>query len=482
MPEAHLRICLLTYRGNPRSGGQGVYAHLLSRELTAMGHQVDVWSGPPYPELDPDIRLVKIPSLDLWNENALLRTPGFSELRDPINFVEWIRTLLGEFSEPRAFGQRVARQFQNKNGALDYDVIHDNQSLGPGLLRLQEHLPVVATIHHPTTRDLRIALQAARNLYRRYTLQRWYSFLSMQQRVSRRLDRVLTVSQASAADLERDYGIDGQRLRVVGNGINLDAFRPHPGTLRNVHRIITTLSADTPLKGFSFLLEAVAVLRTDRPSLTLTVIGRPHSRSRTRSKIRQLGLEDAVHFTGRVAVEEIARRYAESVVAVVPSLYEGFGFPAGEAMACEVPLVSTSAGALPEVVGRDGSCGVLVTPGSSEALSRAIGEVLDRSPDARMRMGKAGRRRVEANFTWRRAAERTVDCYREVIAERAARSGNGRGNVIVKVSATNGHAGTSGSNGGGNGTSSISGTSCRSDASGGPQGPEESGGLRGAND
>jgi len=445
MFEAPLRICLLTYRGNPRSGGQGIYVRLLSRELAAMGHHVDVWSGQPYPELLPGAHLVKVPSLDLWNEEALLRIPRLTELRDPINLAEWGRTMLGEFPEPRTFTQRVVRGLDRMNGTATYDIVHDNQSLGPGLLRLQERFPVVATIHHPVTHDLRIALKAAPNIFRRYGLRRWYSFLGMQQRVARQLDRVLTVSEASANDLGREYGIDRERLSVVGNGINLDVFRPDPTVARRAHHLITTLSADVPLKGFTFLLDALALLRQERPAVTLTVIGSPHGRSGTMKKIRRLGLEDAVHFTGRVPVEEIARRYAESAVAVVPSLYEGFGFPAGEAMACEVPIVSTRAGALPEVVGEDGTCGTLVAPGSGEDLTRGLRAVLNASAEARRRMGIAGRTRVEQHFTWRRAAERTVDSYRHVIAERAAAREAGRvaGNMPLSVRttirATNGH-------------------------------------------
>jgi glycosyltransferase involved in cell wall biosynthesis len=421
MSEGPLRVGLLTYRGNPRSGGQGIYVRLLSQELAAMGHEVDVWSGQPYPELAPRATLVRVPSLDLWNEQALLRMPRLRELRDPINLAEWTRTMLGGFPEPRTFTQRVARAFDHMNGTARYDVVHDNQSLGFGLLRIRERFPVVATIHHPVTRDLRIALEAAPNLLRRYGLRRWYGFLAMQKRVARSLDRILTVSEASANDLAREYGIGRGRLAVVGNGINLDVFKPDPTVQRAPDRLITTLSADVPLKGFTFLVDALALLRQERPSLTLTVIGSPSRRSGTMKKIRRLGLESAVHFTGRVSVDEIARRYAESAVAVVASLYEGFGFPAGEAMACEVPVVSTRAGALPEVVGRDGSCGILVSPGSGAELTRGIRQLLEMPAAARQRMGRAGRARVAEHFTWRRAAERTVDIYRAVIAECEAR-------------------------------------------------------------
>jgi glycosyltransferase involved in cell wall biosynthesis len=411
-----LRICLLSYRGNPRSGGQGIYVRLLSQALLELGHEVDVFSGQPYPEVFAGVGLVKVPSLDLWNEHAWLRTPPLRELCDPINLSEWAQARTGSFSEPLTFSRRVARLFR-RGLAPHYDVVHDNQCLGPGLLELQQRLPVVATVHHPVTVDRRIAVQDASDKVKRWGVGRWYSFLPAQLRVARRLDRILTVSQASRRDIGREYGVALERTHVVGNGINLDGFHPIEGVARGEDRLITTLSADSPLKGFRYLLDALHELHATRPGVKLTVIGRPGADTETASYIERLGLGDAVRFTGYVEAGEIARYYAESSVAVVPSLYEGFGFPAGEAMACEVPVVSTSAGALPEVLGEDGRCGLLVEPRDGSALARAIDELLA-SPERREAMGKAGRRRVLAHFTWKRAAERTVEVYREALEER----------------------------------------------------------------
>jgi len=393
-----------------------VYVRLLSEALLGLGHEVDVWSGQPYPELVAGVRLVKVPSLDLWNEKQLFRRPSLRELSDPINLSEYARTRFGAFPEPLTFSQRVARRFQRGGNQRGYDIVHDNQCLGPGLLKLRTLLPVVATIHHPITVDLRIAYQGAKDRTQRFGLKRWYSFLPTQLAVSRRLDRILTVSEASKRDLHREYGVLPERMRVVGNGINLDVFVPMPEIPRKTNQLITTLSADSPLKGFRYLLEALALLRQTRPDLQLKVIGQPGLETGTSERVLQLGLTDAVHFTGRVSAEEIARSYAESTVAVVPSLYEGFGFPAGEAMACEVPVVSSCGGALPEVVGADGACGVLVEPKNAAALASAISELLEH-PERRRAMGKAGRARVLDLFTWRRAAERTVAVYREAIAE-----------------------------------------------------------------
>jgi glycosyltransferase involved in cell wall biosynthesis len=413
-----LRICLLTYRGNPRSGGQGVYVKLLSRELIRMGHHVDVWSGPPHPELDPEVGLIDVPSLDLWDPDALLAFPGFSALRDPINVSEYARTMSGEFPEPRTFCARVARALAGSDKQT-YDIVHDNQSLGPALLAIDKHTPVVATIHHPVSVDFRIALESAPTLLKRWGVRRWYGFLPMQQKVARALESILTVSEASRTDLAREYGIAEERMRVVGNGINVETFCPRPEIERSAERLLTTLSADTPLKGFAYLLEAFAELRRSRPALELVVIGSLAARSPNLKKLTGLGLKDAVEFTGRVSAERIAEEYARATVAIVPSLYEGFGFPAGEAMACEVPVVSTCAGALPEVVGESGVAGILVEPGSGPCLARAIEDLLCAEPSRRAEMGARGRRRVLENFTWRHAASRTVDAYCEVLDRRA---------------------------------------------------------------
>lgn len=411
-----LRICLLSYRGNPRSGGQGIYVRLLSKALVELGHRVDVWSGQPYPELHHGISLTRVPSLDLWNEQSLMRMPTFLELTDPINLSEWAQSKTGTFAEPLTFTQRVARQFR-RWPALPYDVVHDNQSLGPGLLELRERVPVVATVHHPITVDRRIAYQSTHDAVQRFGLMRWYSFLGKQTRVARRLDRILTVSEASRRDIAHEYEVPQYRMRVVGNGINLDVFHPTDGAARAPNRLITTLSADAPLKGFRYLAEALHEVRKRNRDVTLTVIGKPGHNTETERLLARLGLAGAVRFTGFVEDRDIARHYAESTLAVVPSLYEGFGFPAGEAMACEVPVVSTRGGALPEVVGEDGVCGALVPPRDALSLARAI-EGLLRNPERRLAMGKAGRARVLEHFTWRRAAERTVDAYREVIEQR----------------------------------------------------------------
>ncbi len=403
-----LKVCLLSYRGNPTSGGQGVYIRRISRALADLGHSVDVLSGPPYPHLDPDITLHRLPGLDLYNPDALFRKPSLKELTSPINTLEWLSAASGGFPEPLAFSLR-ALGFMHRNGHR-YDVVHDNQCLAYGLLGIQSLIPTVATIHHPITKDRDISIRAASTLSKKINLRRWYHFLAMQKRVSRRITTLITVSEASRADISKDFEIDGDRFHVVSNGVDTEIFHPLPGAKRPENRLIVTNSADTPLKGLRFLMLAMAELRRSR-DVHLTVIGKPKSGGVIERMVGELGLASAVSFTGRIDERDFARYYAESTVAVVPSLYEGFGLPAGEAMACGVPVVSTTGGALPEVVG---DAGVLVPPGDAPALAKAVADLLG-SPEMRRDLGRAGYERVIGNFTWQRCAEKTVEVYGKAI-------------------------------------------------------------------
>lgn len=404
-----LKICLLTYRGNPTCGGQGVYIKYLSRALHELGHEVDVLSGPPYPELAEGIALHKIPGLDLYNPDHLFKVRNARELRSPLNQFEFLSMCSGGFPEPFTFGFRARRHLAaGRNG---YDVVHDNQSLSYGLLGIaRSGYPTVATIHHPITVDRDTEIAAAGSWLRRLKVRRWYSFLSMQKRVSRQLSKIITVSECSKKDIGREFGLGDDRFRVVPNGINADYFHPLGGVERADHQILVTNSADTPLKGLRYLLEAVADIRRKR-NIRVVVIGTPKKEGVIERLVHELALGDTVHFTGRIAYEEFARYYAEATMAVIPSLYEGFGMPAGEAMACGVPVISTTGGALPEVVG---DAGILVPPGDAAALRDAITALLDDPEKCRV-LGAAGLARVGQSLTWRHAAERTVEVYREAI-------------------------------------------------------------------
>jgi glycosyltransferase involved in cell wall biosynthesis len=407
-----LRIALTSYRSKPHCGGQGVYVRALSRELVALGHEVEVLSGQPYPELDAGPVLTKVPSLDLYREDDPFRTPHWREIRGPVDLLEVAMMWTAAFPEPLTFSLRVAKVLRSRRTAPD--VVHDNQTLGYGLLLLQRAgLKVLATVHHPITEDRRHDLAAATGR-KRLSTRRWYSFLRMQGRVVRRLPALLTVSENSRSDIVRDFRVPRERLTVVPVGVETEVFRP-PSLPRVPGRIVATASADVPLKGLVPLLEAVAKLRTER-DVELVVVGRPKVGGSAHQAIDRLGIADAVRFVSGLPEQELVELFGSAQVGVVPSLYEGFSLPAVELMACGTPLVATTAGALPEVVGPDGESALHVPPGDPEALAAAVGRLLD-DPGLAARVGAAGRARVIERFTWRAVAEQTVAWYRTVLKE-----------------------------------------------------------------
>lgn len=417
---APLRVALLAYRGKPHVGGQGVYIRHLSKALADLGHHVEVLGGQPYPELDERVELVKLPSLDIYNDYFPMRMPGVWELKRWPDYVEVASFSVGQFPEPLAFSLRAWSHLRNRRGS--FDLVHDNQSLGYGLLAIErDGLPVMATIHHPITVDRRLELDHAASLYHKLTLHRWYSFTRMHTRVARQLRRIITVSRSSFDDIVRDHNVDPARMAIAPVGVDVDLFRPLRHVTPVTGRLITTASADVTMKGLSFLLEALAKVRTERQDAHLVVIGKRRSGGRSDATIQRLGLDNAVEFVSGVAEQRIIELYGEAELAVVPSLYEGFSLPAIEAMACGTPLIATSGGALREVVGHDGDTALVVPPGDSEALATKIRWALEQH-DLRARVGTPGRRRVIDQWSWRQTAERTVEQYRILLeTERTGR-------------------------------------------------------------
>ncbi len=404
-----LRIALLGYRSHPYSGGQGVYLKYLSKALLDAGHSVDVISGPPYPDLDPRVPLVKLPSLDLFANG--LGSLRLYHLKSITHIIEWLSKLTGGFAEPYTFGRRAVKYLQ-KNGH-NYDLIHDNQSLSYGMLQIQNMgLPLVTTVHHPVTSDLRIALSAARNWHERVFIRRWHSFLIMQKRVVKQLHHIVTVSECSRLDIARDFGIQPAGIGIVYNGIDTDEFAPVADIQRRPLRLMTTASADAPLKGLRYLLHAYAQLLNTYPDLELLLVSKLEPGGQTQHLLRRLGIEGKVQFVSGISTAQMVRYYAEATVAVVPSVYEGFGLPTGEAMACGVPVVSTDGGALPEVVG---DAGVIVPAKDAEALAGAIDEMLQ-NPERRNELGSQGRKRILENFCWNACAGQMVNYYRQVLS------------------------------------------------------------------
>ncbi len=410
-PNAPLSIAYLTYRGKPHVGGQGVYTRHLTKALVDLGHTVEVFGGQPYPILDERITLHQLPSLDLWNDHFPGRFPGYWELKTKADWAEAFSHLRGTFGEPMSFSMRALHALRKRQ--LDFDLVHDNQCLGYSVLGIEKLFPTVATLHHPITRDRALEMAHTPTWRKRYSIGRWYNFVKMQGRVAKRLPRIVVVSENSIKDIHADMGVSLDRMRLVPVGVDPELFTPLPHVARRSGRLITTASADVALKGLSYLLEAMAKLRTER-DITLTIIGKPRDGA-SNQLIDQLGLRPHIEFVSGVPDQRVVELYAEAELAVVPSLYEGFSLPAIEAMSTGICLVATDGGALPEVTGRDGDTVLQCAAGDVDALVSVIRRGLD-DAELRSRVGAAGRRRVVERWSWKHCAQLTVEQYREVLA------------------------------------------------------------------
>ena len=409
-PNGPLRLAYLTYRGKPHVGGQGVYTRHLTKALVDLGHSVEVFGGQPYPVLDDRITMHKLPSLDVWNDQYPGRLPGYWEIKSWPDFVETARFVGGQFSEPLAFSKRAYRELKNR--VDDFHLVHDNQCLGWDILKIEKIIPTIVTLHHPITKDRELEMSHAPTRRKRRALKRWYSFVDMQGKVASKMPRIVVVSENSINDIHTDMGVSRDRMRLVPVGVDPELFKPLPQVQRQPGRLITTASADVALKGLSYLLEAMAKLRTER-DIRLTIIGKPRP-GHSMDLIESLGLKPYIDFVSGVPDERIVELYAEAELAVVPSLYEGFSLPAIEAMSTGICLVATDGGALPEVTGTDGETVLQCPAGNAEALAATLRRGLD-DAELRQRVGQAGRERVVSRWSWRHCAELTVDQYREVL-------------------------------------------------------------------
>nr|WP_221247122.1 glycosyltransferase family 4 protein [Gordonia humi] len=404
----------MSYRSKPHCGGQGVYVRHLAREIALLGHDVEIFSGQPYPDLDDSaleagVTLTKVPSLDLFGEPDPFRTPKLREFRDWIDVVEVVQMWTAAFGEPLTFSLRVSRLLNGRRE--DFDVVHDNQCLGYGLLSVKRAgFPLVATIHHPITRDRSLAVRAAKGL-KKISAWRWHSFLAMQGRVARRIPSLLTVSRSSEEDIRSAFKVSEDSLATIPLGVDTEVFAPRGERVPG--RIVCVASADAPLKGVSYLLEAVAKVAAEQ-HVELTLVSRLDPGGPSAALIDELSIADRVSVVSGIDDDELAALLAGAEIACVPSLYEGFSLPAVEAMSCGTPLVATRAGAIPEVVGENEEAAVLVDAGDAGQLAQAFLRLFD-DADLRARLGAGGRERVLEKYSWSAVAAATVERYRAAI-------------------------------------------------------------------
>ena len=400
-----LKIAFLSYRSKPFSGGQGIYVKYLSKALYDLGHEIDVFSGPPYPDLDPKIKLVKIPSLGLYEKKSKFYDVNPMKLLNPINLFEWLSVNSGGFPEPYTFGKRIKKILkQNLN---EYDVIHDNQSLAYELLFFQKKKPLVTTIHHPISLDLAYQLQSTNDIFLKLLMRRWHSFLVMQKFVAKRLKKIVVPSNSSMDDIKDEFRVDKNKMERVMNGIDLNVFYPDSKIRKIPFKLVTVASADVPLKGLDYLLKALSALAEVYSDISLSIIGEQKKGGHTERLIKKLNLEKRVNFFSNLTQEDLRKTYCEAELASIPSLYEGFGFAAIEAMACGVPLISSSGGALPEVI-KD--TGIIIPPKNVKEIYNSVDFLLS-SPKSAKELAEKGLQRANSKFSWTAIAKQLEKVY-----------------------------------------------------------------------
>lgn len=419
-----LRIGFVAYRGNMHCGGQGVYLWFLARELAKLGHLVDVFVGPPYPDPMPFAARVRyIDNQELWakwfTQDYAGMLPASRPLAalEPLNLYELAASWLGFLPEPFAFSLRAFGSIRARLRAGErWDLIHDVQCLGYGLLGLRAMgIPVVTTVHHPLTVDRRASFVRDTNLVEALGTMQFYP-IGMQSFVARRMDRVLTSSECSASQIEKDFGVPRHKIANVCNGLDTDLYSPDPGVVKDENKVLCVGRASDPNKGIRTLIEALA--HTAEP-IHLTLVDNNHPNNEVFKWARTAGVIDRIEVTGRLPQDELIAHYRSAALVAVPSRYEGFGLPAVEAMACGTPVVACEAGALCEVMQQAGG-GITVPIDDPSALGAGIQELMGQ-PDRRHAFAETGRRKVGDIFSWPRIARRTAEVYGEVLSERRGR-------------------------------------------------------------
>ena len=391
-----LNVAILSYRSAKFGGGQGVYIKDISFALSLMGHNVDVISGPPYPDLHDGVKLIKLPGLDLFETFSFKdRFKKFKKKKSKNfdDYYEFFIALAGGFPELRTFGNRANNYLKINN---NYDVIIDNQSISYGLIEIQKRFPLIEIIHHPITFDFKFELAASKKIKYKISRYLWYSFLKMQKRVAPKLQNIITVSQSSKKGIIEEFNCKKNNILVINNGLDTEEFSPIEESVRDLNRLITTASADVPLKGLDYSLKALKILKKDNPNIHLIVIGSPKKGGHTERLIKELNIKDNVFFKKHISKEEIRKLYSTSSVAIVSSLYEGFGYPVIEAMSCEVPLIATNVSSIPELVGK---YGLLIDPKDENLLSNKIKNVLS-NYDEHKKTAIQGRQHIIKTFNW----------------------------------------------------------------------------------
>ena len=418
-----MKICFIMYQGNMYSGGQGVYLHYITRELVKAGHDVHVISGRPHPKLTPGVVHHPLHTYSFWafldgrDEHAYDHAHNPLAFFHPWNFYEFAATRSSLASLFFTFSVRAymkLEEIEREHGP--FDLVHDNQTLGYGILAMKRLAGkrVVASLHHPLAIDKANNLREARSLPARVIKELWFPW-RMQSIVANGIDLVLTGSRNSAESVSRSMDIPLSHIRQTPYGVDHEVMRPLPDARRVPRTILFVGDSEDRNKGARYLIEACARLQHEIDFTLLFKDKKEKDMKVVPPLVWKHGLKRFVEYIPRLTTDELVRLYNSAQVVVSPSLYEGFGLPAAEAMACGAAVVATTAGAFPEFID-NGRTGILVPPGDAEALAAAIKALL-LDPERCLAMGAAASESIRTNFTWERTARETLDVYSEVLSK-----------------------------------------------------------------
>ena len=419
-PAAHR---LPPYRGKPHVGGQGVYTRHLTKALVDLGHHVEVLGGQPYPDARRrGCRCVELPSLDIYNDHFPMRMPGLWELKRFADFVEVTSFSTGTFPEPLAFSVRACAAPARPRRATSTWSTTTSAS-ATACSAIERDGPARAR-HDPPPDHRRPPPRDGARRDRAGSASRkgrWYAFTKMQTRVGPPHDPghhgvgelAATTSTPTTSVPARAHARRARRRRPG----------PVPAAARRRAGARAGSSpppvADVAMKGLRYLLEAWPSSAPSGPTSTSSSSASPRRRAVGRATIERARPRPTPSSSSTgVPDERIVELYAEAELAVVPSLYEGFSLPAIEAMRAACPLVATTGGALPEVVGADGETAApRARPATPRRWPPRIACALD-DPELRRQVGAAGRQRVIDRWSWRHTAER----HRRAVPGTARRS------------------------------------------------------------
>jgi len=232
-------------------------------------------------------------------------------------------------------------------------------------------------------------------------------------RVAPKIKNIITPSSNSSQDIAIDFRCNESNITVIHNGLDVNIFVPYEDIRRDPFKLITTASADVPLKGLDYTLTALSILKNEFQNMNLTVIGKLKKDGHTSRLIEKLGISDSIVFKTNLTKKEIAEEYAKSSVAIVSSLYEGFGYPVIEAMSCSTPLIAANTSSIPELIG---NYATLIPPKDSTSLANSIKLIIN-NYDKYKSISNKGRDHIIKNFNWLKITDEYEDSIYKAIDE-----------------------------------------------------------------